>query len=147
MAKILVIDDNAPLLDMLRLVLRAEGHEVGTAADGPAGLRLAESTRFDLALIDVDMPGLDGIAVCKSLRDNPATRNMRVLMMTGRPGLEVDVRSRCAGAAVVLSKPFLGSAVIEEIARFAGMASAHPDGGGENGHERDKKSRARRTLA
>ncbi len=147
MTKILVIDDYPPILDILRTFLLVEGHEVSTATDGPAGLRLAESMPFDLALIDVDLPGLDGIAVCKFLKNNPATRNMRVLMMTGRPGLEVDVRSRCAGAAAVLAKPFPGSAVIEEIARIAGMASAHPDGGGENDHERAKRPRTRRTLA
>ncbi len=147
MAKILVIDDYPPILDILRILLPIEGHEVSTAADGPEGLRLAECTPFDLALIDVDMPGLDGISVCKSLMSNPATRNVRVLMMTGRPSGEVHARSRLAGALAVMAKPFLGSLLIEEIARHIPMTSADPKEEGKAIRDRPKKSRAGRTLA
>jgi len=144
MAKILVIDDYPPILDILRILLPVEGHEVSTAPDGPAGLRLAGNAPFDLALIDVDMPGLDGISVCKSLKSNPATRNMRVVMMTGRPGLEVEARSRLAGALVVIAKPFLGRELMDVIARLDDMTAACAGGG--RGHGRGKESRARRTL-
>ena len=147
MAKILVVDDNPSILDMLRILLPMEGHEVSTAADGSAGLRLAESTRFDLALIDVDLPGLDGISLCKSLKNNPAIRNMPVLLMTGRPGLDVDVRSGRAGALMVLAKPFSGRILIEEIARLTVGSCAGSNGSCAGGRDRPKKSWARRTLA
>lgn len=127
MAKILVIDDYAPLLGLLQRLISFEGHEVSTASDGPAGLRLAGLMPFDLLLIEVDLPGMNGISVCRDLKGNPGTRHMHVLMMTGRPGWEVEIRARLAGALRVLEKPFLVKVLLEEI----GMATAaHPLGGG-----------------
>ena len=123
MAKILVIDDYAPLLVLLQSLLSIEGHEVSTAADGPAGLRMAGLLPFDLALIGVDLPGMDGISVCRDLKGNPGTRHMRVLMMTGRPGWEVEIRARLAGALRVLAKPFLAKVLLDEIDV---AAAAHP---------------------
>jgi len=143
MAKILVIDDNPSILEVLGMLLHIEGHEVDTAADGPAGLQLAESARFDLALIDVDLPGLDGISVCKSIKDNLSTRGMPVLMMTGRPGVDVNMKSSLAGALKVLAKPFEGRALIDEIARLTAGSGA---GTRAAGHGRPKKTGSRRTV-
>ena len=120
MAKILVIDDYAPLRGLLESRLSIEGHEVSTAADGEDGLRLAGRVVFDLALIDVDLPGMDGMAVCSDLKGNSLTWHMKVLMMTGRPGWEVEIRARLAGASSVLAKPFLAGTLLDAIRVAAG---------------------------
>jgi len=128
MAKILVIDDYLPVLDILSIFLLSRGHEVITAADGPAGLQLCERHFFDLALLDMDMPGMDGIAVCTALKRHPDTRHLPVLMMTGRPGLDADRRAKGAGALEVIDKPFEVQDFLEKIARHAippGMRSKH----------------------
>ena len=123
MARILVMDDYQPLLDMLRILLGARGHEVSTAVDLAEGLRLCEDSPFDLALLDVDMPGMNGIAVCNTLKCLPATRDLPVLMMTGRPSLETDLRAMRAGALAVLDKPFEVENLLATISRFAGSAT------------------------
>lgn len=123
MARILVIDDYQPLLDMLRILLRSRGHEVSTATDGTAGLRLCEGNPFDfdLALLDVDMPGMGGIAVCNTFKCHPITRNLPVLMMTGRPGLETDMRAKRAGALAVIAKPFEVRELLDKITQCASL--------------------------
>ena len=123
MARILVIDDYQPLLDMLRVLLGSRGHEVSTATDGAEGLRLCEDSPFDLALLDVDMPGVGGIAVCNILKCHPGTRNLPVLMMTGRPGLETDMRAKGAGALEVIAKPFAVQELLDKITRAASSGS------------------------
>src|SRR5687768_14405600 len=70
MARILVIDDYAGILDVLELMLTAAGHQVMTAGTGIAGLELAGQSPPDLVLLDVDMPGMDGVSVCLELKRN-----------------------------------------------------------------------------
>ncbi|HTJ78326.1 MAG TPA: response regulator [Rariglobus sp.] len=126
MARILVIDDYPPVLDVLRIVLRVRGHEVITADNGPAGLRLCECHAFDLALLDVDMPGMGGIAVCNELKGHVMTRHLPVLMMTGRPGMDADIRAKRAGALEVISKPFEVRELLDKISRYATPPTAIP---------------------
>lgn len=117
MARILVVDDYAPLLVLLETILRAEGHEVRVAADGAEGLASARRELPHLVLLDVDMPGLDGISVCALLKGDAATMQAPVLLMSGRLSPHVLVRAREAGAAGALPKPFSREVLMEEIAR------------------------------
>ncbi len=118
MARILVVDDYEPILDMLRLVLAAAGHEVFTAGDGISGLSQAQSLRPDLVLLDIDMPETDGVFVCREIKQAPSTAEIPVLLMTGRPGSHA--RARGAGALGILSKPFACSELLTEIKRVTG---------------------------
>lgn len=127
MARILVTDDYPPVLDMLRIILRHAGHEVVAAAGGAEALRLAGETAFDLALIDVDMPDVGGIAVCEALKGGRGDGRPRVVMMTGRPGQDVEFRARRAGALGVIDKPFNVSALLELVARLASTPACGPD--------------------
>jgi CheY-like chemotaxis protein len=106
MARILVIDDNATMRQIMALCLPALGHTVVVAPDGETGLKLADAQTVDLILMDVDMPRMGGISVCAALKRDPARRHLPVLMMTGRPTVEVLTQARQAGALVVLEKPF-----------------------------------------
>lgn len=117
MARILVIDDYEPILAMLRVTLESAGHEVATAADGATGLVMLPRLKPDLLLVDVDMPGRDGVSVCAEVKRTAATAGMVVLLMTGRPCAELMQRSRAAGAAGVLAKPFVRAVLLDEVER------------------------------
>lgn len=115
MARILVIDDYAPILHMLDLLLGEAGHEVMTAGTGAEGLARAHSWRPDLVLLDVDMPEMDGLAVCGELKRGETTGRIPVLLMSGRLSPAVSDRAREAGAFAVMPKPFMRERLLAEI--------------------------------
>ncbi len=100
---ILVVEDDARLAATLERVLEAEGHEVVVAGDGVEALRRARERAPDLVILDVMLPGLDGIAVCRRLR---ATAQFPILMLTALSGTEERVRGLDSGADDYLVKPF-----------------------------------------
>ncbi len=102
--KLLVIEDELPMRTALVETLAAEGYRVRSAADGIAGLELACTEDFDLVLLDVMMPGLDGYAVCKALRQRG--RDMPVLMLTAKGQIDDRVAGLDSGADDYLMKPF-----------------------------------------
>jgi len=105
-ARILVVDDEPSILKLIRVNLERDGYEVETAADGKTALELAGRLRPDLVLLDVMLPGLDGISVCRTLRNEPATRNIPIIMLSAR-GEEVDrVLGLEMGADDYITKPF-----------------------------------------
>jgi CheY-like chemotaxis protein len=128
MARILVVDDYAAILDMLEMMLAEAGHEVMSACSGVAGLELAARWRPDLVLLDVDMPGMDGVAVCRELKRGDATRSIPVLLMSGRFGPDVSERARKAGALGVMPKPFACEGLLAEIRSAATEASRAREG-------------------
>src|SRR3989442_2766247 len=100
---ILVVEDDARLAASLERVLMAEGNEVATAGDGMEALRRAKERPTDLVILDVMLPGLDGIGVCRRLR---ATAQFPILMLTALDGTEERVRGLDSGADDYLVKPF-----------------------------------------
>jgi len=127
--KVLVIDDDEDLLGLIRLALEREGFTAATAASGEEGLALAGAGDFDLVLLDIMMPGMDGLATLRELRKNcPRTA---VIMLTAHGSIETAVESMRLGAVDYVKKPFqldeLGAAAeravekrrLDEIARAA----------------------------
>ena len=98
-----MVEDDVPLAATLERVLTAEGHDVVIARDGNEALRVARARPFDLVVLDVMLPGLDGIAVCRRLR---ATGPLPILMLTALGGTEERVRGLDSGADDYLVKPF-----------------------------------------
>jgi CheY-like chemotaxis protein len=94
--RILVVDDNVDAAESLGLLLRYMGHEVQVAHDGSAALERAQAMRPDVLLLDVSMPGMDGLAVASRLRADPELKRVRIVAVTGR-GHEDD-RRRCREA-------------------------------------------------
>ncbi len=118
----LVVDDDPPLRRMLERTLAAEGFEVTVAADGGAALVAAERSAPDLIVLDVAMPVLDGLAVCRRLRAKGLPTP--ILMLTARDAVPDRVAGLEAGADDYLVKPF---AVQELIARLRALTRRRGD--------------------
>jgi two-component system response regulator MprA len=121
--RVLVVDDDPPLRRMLARTLGAEGYEVTVAGDGGAALAEAERTAPDVIVLDVAMPGLDGLAVARRLRSkgNPTP----ILMLTARDAVPDRVAGLEAGADDYLVKPF---AVQELVARLRALTRRGGEG-------------------
>lgn len=104
--RLLVADDNAANLELLRRLLEPAGHEVVCVADGAAALEAVGSRPFDLVLLDVLMPRLDGFEVLQAIKSDPQLRHLPVLMITSLDELDAAARAIGLGAADYLTKPF-----------------------------------------
>jgi len=102
-SRVLVVEDDTRLAATLARMLSAEGHDVEVAGDGLEALRSARSRTPDLAVLDVMLPGLDGITVCSRLRE---TAQFPILMLTALSGTDERVRGLDSGADDYLVKPF-----------------------------------------
>ena len=102
--RILVVEDEARLAAVLRRGLQEQGYAVDVALDGDDGLQLAEQEAYDLIVLDLLLPGLDGLTLCRRLRAN--RRSTPVLMLTARDGVEDRVAGLDSGADDYLIKPF-----------------------------------------
>ena len=102
--RILVVEDERKLAGVIRRGLEEQGYAVDLAYDGEEGLELAEVEPYDLVLLDIMLPKLDGLEVCKRLRAR--RRNMPVLMLTARDAIDDRVAGLDAGADDYLVKPF-----------------------------------------
>jgi CheY-like chemotaxis protein len=103
--RILVVEDNRDSADSLRQLLRLYGHEVAVAYSGHDGVRAAQLYRPDVVLCDIGLPGLDGYAVARKLRGNPATAKARLIAVTVYGRDEDRRRSHQAGFEQHLVKP------------------------------------------
>jgi DNA-binding response OmpR family regulator len=103
---VLVADDEEDILQLVRRVLERAGFEVMVARDGVQALELAKTRTPAAAVLDVTMPGLDGLEVVRQLRADPATVGVKVLILTAR-AQQADIdRATAAGADDYLAKPF-----------------------------------------
>ncbi len=104
--RVLVVDDEPDLLELIEVNLKGAGYEVLVAASGPEGLRMARQTVPELIVLDVMLPEMGGLDVCKSLRSDPATSAIPILMLTAR-ATEIDrVLGLELGADDYVTKPF-----------------------------------------
>src|SRR5512147_1303008 len=106
MITVLIADDQPPILELVRYTLEDEHVRVVEAADGTAALEAARAACPDLVLLDVHMPGLDGLEVCRRLRQDPRLRRMRIVMLTAAAQQADRVQGYAAGADEYLAKPF-----------------------------------------
>ncbi|HET8811049.1 MAG TPA: response regulator [Gaiella sp.] len=103
---VLVADDDPDILDLVRYRLERSGYEVATATDGAEAVRLAGELAPALAVLDVMMPSLDGLEATRRLRDDPATADIPVILLTAK-AQDADVQEGfLAGADDYIRKPF-----------------------------------------
>ena len=114
--RILVADDDPDLLDLLKMDLGLQGYEVQTAANGKDALQFATAEPFDLLLLDVMMPYIDGYHVAHELTNKLGSKAPRILIMTSRDTFREKGIALMSGAVEVLQKPFEMSQLHERIA-------------------------------
>ncbi len=121
--RVLVVEDDEDIAQALQRSLRMEGYEVRAAADGPAALENGRSFAPDLVILDLGLPGLDGLEVARSLR---ADDDVPILILTARDALESRVEGLDAGADDYLVKPFERQ---ELLARMRALLRRRPPRG------------------
>lgn len=103
--RVLVVDDNADAVETLVMLLGMWGHDVRSAADGPAALEAAAAHRPDVVLLDITLPGMDGYEVARQLRARPELHTAVLVAMTGHGQAEDKKAARQAGFTLHLLKP------------------------------------------
>jgi len=115
---ILVVDDESETAELLRIACREMPYDIIEASDGEAGLKAATAEHPDLILLDLMMPGIDGITVAKKLKNDPRSRNIPIILLTSVKETDTKVQAFAAGADDFINKSFKW----EEIeARIASM--------------------------
>jgi twitching motility two-component system response regulator PilG len=104
--KILVVDDSATVRKLISGKLEKSGHEVFCAVDGIDALDKIKEILPDLILLDINMPRMDGYQVCKLIRSNEETKDVPIVMISGKDGFFDKVRGRMAGTTGYITKPF-----------------------------------------
>src|SRR5580765_521998 len=104
-ARILVVDDEAQNVEVFSRLMKRFGYEVLTAMSGELALQSVARDRPDLVLLDVNMPGIDGIEVCRRLKNDPRTRLIPIVLITALTSTEDRIRGIEAGADDFLAKP------------------------------------------
>lgn len=136
--KVLVIDDAENIIEFIRLGLRYEGFQVESAPDGEQGVVAAQRINPDVIILDVMMPGIDGLEVCRRLRSNPTTSDIPILMLTAKDEVSDRILGLQTGADDYLTKPFDFYELLERIRailrrqnRVRGTQSGENDSGGQ----------------
>ena len=121
--RVLVVEDDPEIANALRSSLRNEGYEVSTAGDGDRALRAAADFNPDLVVLDLGLPGMDGLELCRRLR---AEGDVPILILTGRAGTDDRVAGFDSGADDFLTKPFERE---ELLARMRALLRRRPPRG------------------
>ncbi len=124
-ARILVVDDNAVNLDILQARLTAHGYETHTAQDGEAALTAARAQLPDLILLDIMMPKLDGLEVCRRLKADASFPFTPIIMITAKAGPEDIVAGLEAGAEEYLTKPVDQVALVARVRSMLRIKELH----------------------
>ena len=130
MPTVLVVEDDAANRVLLTRLLERAGYRAITADDGPSGLAAAFELAPDLVLLDIGLPGMDGLEICRRLRADPRTVALPVVLLTGRTSVDDVVTGLDAGADDFLGKPFHEAELLARIrsARRLALVTAEMEG-------------------
>lgn len=118
--RVLVVDDDAVIRDLIRINLELEGFDVHTAADGQECLEVVAALTPDVITLDVMMPRLDGYRTAERLNADPATSNIPILMLSARAQEQDRRRGEACGVRVYLTKPFDPDDLVRTVRELAG---------------------------
>ncbi|HUI68765.1 MAG TPA: response regulator [Nitrospirota bacterium] len=104
--KILIVDDEPDLVELVSYNLKKEGFKVSTAPDGEDALEKVRKSVYDLIILDLMLPGIQGVELCRMLRSNPKTEAMPIIMLTARGEVSDKIRGLETGADDYMTKPF-----------------------------------------
>jgi CheY-like chemotaxis protein len=124
---ILIVDDNPLNLKLVRILLRTEGYDVRTCADAEEALATLESFRPTVILMDIQLPGIDGLELTRRLKADPATRDIMIIALTAYAMKGDEQKARAAGCDGYLTKPIdtavFSSVLAEYICRTRSSSS------------------------
>ena len=129
---VLVVDDSPDTRELLERSLSSQGYSVFTAADVPEALSILSSTRIDLVLTDLKLPGASGLDLVRHVREN--LKDTDVVMVTGYPSVEGAVAAVKSGAAEYLAKPFTKEELLATVRRVVEKHQPRVEPGGERKH-------------
>lgn len=112
MKRILVVDDDENILSLERTILEQKGFDVTTAGGGAEALQLLGERTFDLVLLDVMMPEVDGFTVCRRIKEDPRTKELPVIFLTAKGGGEALAEGFDSGAVMYINKPFTANKLL-----------------------------------
>lgn len=115
---ILVVDDNATNLKLFRVLLSSEGYDVHTAPDATEALRLLDTLRPRLILMDLQLPGMDGLTLTRLLKERPETRMITIVALTSYAMKGDEARARDAGCDGYVTKPIDTRTFPSLVARY-----------------------------
>lgn len=115
--RILLVDDDTEICRFVSMLLQLEGFVPVVTQTAEQALRELDAGGVELVLLDIAMPDVDGIDLCRRIRTNPSTSKVPVLMVSARPGEDVIRRARDAGANDFIRKPFENDDLVSQIRR------------------------------
>ena len=116
--KILIADDEVYMLRLLEMTFKKGGYEVVSCRDGKEALVAAAAALPQLIVLDVMMPGLDGLGALRQLKENPATRDIPVVVLSAKGHALTKVEAEVAGAVLFLAKPFSPNQLLGEAQKI-----------------------------
>jgi two-component system, sensor histidine kinase and response regulator len=125
--RILIVDDVPKNIQVAANILQQEGYQMAFAQNGKAAISQIQSNRFDLILLDIMMPGMDGFEVCRQLRENPETRNIPIIFLTAKTDTESILKGFEVGAVDYVTKPFNGSELSARVRTHLALKRAQED--------------------
>jgi CheY-like chemotaxis protein len=115
---VLIADDEIYMLRLLEMTFKKGGFAVVSCRDGQEALATAATALPQLIVLDVMMPGLDGLGALRQLKSNPATRNIPVVVLSAKGHALTKVEAELAGAVLFLAKPFSPNQLLSEVQRI-----------------------------
>jgi DNA-binding response OmpR family regulator len=116
--KVLIADDEIYMVRLLEMTFKKGGFEVVSCRDGKEALDTAITAQPQLIVLDVIMPGLDGLGALRQLKENPVTKNIPVVVLSAKGHALTRVEAELAGAAMFLTKPFSPNQLLGEVKKI-----------------------------
>lgn len=118
MKRILIVEDTKTIVMVEKLMLAGHNYEIDTAGNGVEGLEKIKATRPDLVLLDIMMPEMDGIEMCRQLKSNPETRSIPVIMVTTKGEPERVEQAFIAGCEDYVTKPIDKVELTSKVSKY-----------------------------
>ncbi|MBI1761794.1 MAG: response regulator [Acidobacteria bacterium] len=118
---VLVIDDSATIRKLVSITLQKQGHRVLEAAEMMEALAKLNEATPDMILLDICLPGMDGYQICKIIKAYPSTKDVPVVMLSGKDGFFDKVRARLVGAQGYLTKPVVPNDLLKAVENYCGV--------------------------
>ncbi|MDM8550297.1 response regulator [Desulfobacterales bacterium HSG2] len=121
--RILIVDDVPKNIQVLAGILKEEGYNVGFATTGKAALKHSVTTAYDIILLDIMLPDIEGFEVCRRLKENPETGEIPVIFITAKDSTEDKIRGFEQGAVDFITKPFDSVEVLARVRNHLALRS------------------------